>query len=226
MSTTATKQEQRETPKRDSKIARFILPGIDPHSALLPPDRWLISNVVSILKSSAVFKKNATLAAVYAGMGVASIAAGIVGIVLTAPAVVLMAAAACAGLGLASVFGKKTQDKIDNIKRDCLPELRTEIGQRYLKMKGDNLLGIWSERINSKKEQKAATPDKPAATTPVPEQAPAKEEKPVEKPVEKPSVGKALGSWVLKKAFEKKGRKKEEPKTDAAPAAENKPPSP
>lgn len=226
MSTTATGQEKQETPKRDSKIARFFLPGIDPQSALLPPDRWLISNVVAILKASTVFKKNATLAAVYAGMGVVSIAAGIAGIILTAPAVVMMAAAAVAGIGLASVFGKKTRDKIDNIKRDFLPEMRKEIGQRYLKMKGDNLLGIWSERINSKKEQKAAAPDNTAAAapapTPTPEQAPKQAENPAEKPVAKPSIGNALGKWALKKAFEKKGVQKEPPKADA----EKKPPAP
>ena len=220
--------------KQSSRIARFILPQIDPESALLPPDKWILRTSYEFVKDNKSFHDTIGRAAAYAGGGLAAIVAGTIGAIVLFPLALPMAAAGIAAIGVAVFAGFRARHHVEKFKEQTLPELRTEVGKKYLEYKMSELKAAWQRNLEERRKQKAeakkqpATPKpeaakpetkaeapKPATEQPkAPETAPvvATENKPAptEKKTEKKTLGGAFAELARKMAEESARKRKEQ----------------
>lgn len=195
-------QLQNNDTVRNTKLAQFFLPGVTPGSALFPSDQWILSNAAQSFKSNTSLQKSLIKTAAFGFLATGLVVAGIAAAVATFPAFPLMAASVLAGATTATLAGLKTRDSFIELKTKTLPSLFVDMGTRYLKMKGDEMMKAWKQRAEEKRAEKLklAAPEKTSA---------------VPAPVETaPSVTSSLGSWALKKAFQKNQPPKDAPQVE------------
>ncbi len=207
------------TPKKKTRIAQMMLPQVDPNSALFPPDEWIKKTSWAVLRDNKGFHRSA---GGMAGFGVATLATIGIGIAgaLAVTGVVPVVAVAAATLGIAGFFAKKTADFVKRLKTETIPELKMEIGKKYVEYKMSEMKAAFDKnraalaaKRKAEAEAKAAAPkiatpqvETPAVAAPVAE----KKETPA-------ASGKgALGNWLLKTALDQAQKKKPQ-----APAANN-----
>lgn len=196
---------------KNTKLAQFFLPGVTPGSALFPTDQWILSNAAQSFKSNKALQKSLVKTAALGLLTTGLVVAGITAAVLTFPAFPLMAAGVLASVTTGALAGIKTRDSFLELKTKTLPSLFVDMGTRYLKMKGDEMMKAWKQRAEEKRAEKlkTATPEKAL-------------EKEIVAPIEAvPSVTTSLGSWALKKAFQKS--QKPQDTNDAKPPVKETP---
>ncbi len=213
----------------------MMLPQVDPNSALFPPDEWIKKTSWAFIRDNKSFHR--TTGGI-AGFGIAALAAVGVGIAgaLAVTGVVPVLAVAAATVGIAGFFAKKTADFVKRFKTETFPELKMEIGKKYVEYKMSELKSAFdknraalAEKRKAEKEAKVAAP---TIETP-------KVEAPVVAPVEKkeapsPSGKGAIGNWLLKTALDQAAKKKaqapaansNEPQTDTQKPKREQPPQP
>jgi hypothetical protein len=207
-------------PKKKTRIAQMMLPQVDPNSALFPPDEWIKKTSWAVLRDSKNFHRSAGGIAGFGAAALATVGIGIAG-ALAVTGVVPVVAVAAATLGIAGFFAKKTADFVKRFKTETVPELKMEIGKKYVEYKMSEMKSAFDKNraalaakrkaeAEEKAAQKADTPkvEAPAVAAPVAEKketpAPAKDGKG------------ALGNWLLKTALDQAQKKKVQP-----PAANN-----
>lgn len=208
------------TPKKKTRIAQMMLPQVDPNSALFPPDEWIKKTSWAVLRDSKNFHRSAGGIAGFGAAALATIGIGIAG-ALAVTGVVPVVAVAAATLGIAGFFAKKTADFVKRFKTETVPELKMEIGKKYVEYKMSEMKAAFDKnraalaaKRKAEAEAKAAQkPDTPKVEAPV-AAAPVAEKKETPAPA-KDGKG-ALGSWLLKTALDQAQKKKPQ-----APAANN-----
>lgn len=207
-------------PKKKTRIAQMMLPQVDPNSALFPPDEWIKKTSWAVLRDSKNFHRSAGGIAGFGAAALATVGIGIAG-ALAVTGVVPVIAVAAATLGIAGFFAKKTADFVKRFKTETVPELKMEIGKKYVEYKMSEMKSAFDKNravlaakrkaeAEAKAAQKADTPkvEAPVVAAPVAEKketpAPAKDGKG------------ALGNWLLKTALDQAQKKKVQP-----PAANN-----
>lgn len=208
------------TPKKKTRIAQMMLPQVDPNSALFPPDEWIKKTSWAVLRDSKNFHRSAGGIAGFGAAALATVGIGIAG-ALAVTGVVPVVAVAAATLGIAGFFAKKTADFVKRFKTETVPELKMEIGKKYVEYKMSEMKAAFDKnraalaaKRKAEAEAKAAPkPDAPKVEAPV-AAAPVAEKKETPAPA-KDGKG-ALGSWLLKTALDQAQKKKPQ-----APAANN-----
>ena len=194
MSTTATTQEQaaaedkapqKEEKKRKTRIANWALPDIDENSALLPTDKWIIDSLKDYAKNSKGFKSTLGKMAGFALGGVATLAAGVVGALIVFPAAAPLAVVAAVSLVATGIFGKLAHSNVKKFKTEVLPDLRKDMGKKYLELKASELKSAWQKNMEERKKQRETEKAAKAAQE-AEAAAKAAAEKPAEKAEEKP----------------------------------------
>ncbi|MCC7036902.1 MAG: hypothetical protein IT560_06285 [Alphaproteobacteria bacterium] len=204
------------TPKKKTRIAQMMLPQVDPNSALLPPDQWIKDTSWAFIRDNKSFHRTTGGIAGFGFAALATVGVGIAG-ALAVTGVVPVVAVAAATLGIAGFFAKKTADFVKRFKTETFPELKIEIGKKYVEYKMSELKSAFDKnraalaaKRKAEAEAKAAAPkvEAPVVAAPVAEKketpAPAKDGKG------------ALGNWLLKTALDQAQKKKPQ-----APAANN-----
>lgn len=221
-----------------SRIARWLLPQIDAHSALLPPDKWILKTAYEFVKDNKSFHDTMGRAAVYAGGGLLSVIAGTVGAIVLFPLALPMAAAGLAAAGAALFAGFRAKHHFDKFKEQTLPELRAEVGKKYLDYKMSELKAAWQRNMDERRKQReeakkqkaeAKLPEAkkpevkaetPKAETPKPETPKAETPKPdtaqQKKPSDKKTLGGAFAELARKMAEERARKLKEQEAKDKA----------
>lgn len=197
---------QPKTKQQYSRIARWLLPQIDAHSALLPPDKWILKTAYQFVKDNKSFHDTMGRAAVYAGGGLLAAIAGTVGAIVLFPLALPMAAAGIAALGTALFAGFRAKHHFDKFKEQTLPELRAEVGKKYLDYKMSELKAAWQRNLDERRKQREeAKKQKADVKTPGAGKPDATPETPkVETPqAEKPAPGKTTAAGD-RKSSEKK----------------------
>jgi hypothetical protein len=244
---TAATADPHKTQLKKTRIARLLLPQIDANSALLPPDRWILRTAYEFVKDNKSFHNTMGRAAVYAGSGLGALVAGTVAAVILFPFALPMAGAGLAALGAAWFAVHKAKQHFEKFKQETLPELRNEVGKKYLEYKMNEIKSAWQQKLDERRRKKAEAaqkpperkPDvikpeekKPEATTPVTSktteipQPASTTEKPAtpQKSGEKKSLGSAFAE-MARKIAEERARKALENKNAPQPE-EKKPPQP
>lgn len=204
------------TPKKKTRIAQMMLPQVDPNSALLPPDQWIKDTSWAFIRDNKSFHRTTGGIAGFGFAALATVGVGIAG-ALAVTGVVPVVAVAAATLGIAGFFAKKTADFVKRFKTETFPELKIEIGKKYVEYKMSELKSAFDKnraalaaKRKAEAEAKAAAPkvETPVVAAPVAEKketpAPAKDGKG------------ALGNWLLKTALDQAQKKKPQ-----APSANN-----
>ncbi len=194
----------------------MMLPQVDPNSALLPPDQWIKDTSWAFIRDNKSFHRTTGGIAGFGFAALATVGVGIAG-ALAVTGVVPVVAVAAATLGIAGFFAKKTADFVKRFKTETFPELKIEIGKKYVEYKMSELKSAFDKnraalaaKRKAEAEAKAAVPkvETPVVAAPVAEKketpAPAKDGKG------------ALGNWLLKTALDQAQKKKPQ-----APAANN-----
>ncbi|TAL37272.1 MAG: hypothetical protein EPN97_05445 [Alphaproteobacteria bacterium] len=146
---------------KKTRIARLLLPQIDANSALLPPDRWILRTAYEFVKGNKSFHNTMGRAAIYAGGGLGAIIAGTVGAILLFPLALPMAAAGLAALGAALFAGFRAKKHFEKFKEETLPELRKEVGKKYLDYKMNEIKAAWQQKLEERRKKKAEAAAKP-----------------------------------------------------------------
>ncbi|MDE1151308.1 MAG: hypothetical protein PW788_02130 [Micavibrio sp.] len=241
MAPVANPQKEDTVKKPATRIARLMLPQVDPNSALLPPDTWIKKTAWDFIKSSKSLHRTAGKAALYAGVGLAGLATAVTGMVMFIPAAPLIAViVAATSAVVVAAASEAVQKQVKVFKKETLPELQQHVGRKYLEFKMAEMKAAWQrkadERAKEKAAQKAAAAEKAAAAKPAETAAPVT---PVTTSTSATTVpapqtpkstggnGGGLGGWMLKKAMEKAAQKQlpqNDNKADAA-AVDKKPPA-
>lgn len=202
----------------ETRLARMMLPDIDPHSALLPTNKWIINTVKDMVKTHAGIRGCLKRAAGFALGGLAAIGAGIAGVVM-APTLLVAGAVGVASLGAAAASGYFARAQVMKIKADYMGDVQDIVKNKYLEMKANELKRAWQERAAQVKREREAKRAQEAerkaaeaqaqATAAAGKQktanaAPAADAAPVpEKPAQsRASVFKTFGRWAALKAKE------------------------
>ncbi len=211
--------------KPSTKLAQKMMPDVDPNSALLPPDKWILQTAYSTFKTHKGIRSTVLKMAGLSLLGVAAIGVGIVGAVM-APALIPAAIIGASAIGVAGASAFVVKKQAEKLKNDFLPDLIEIVKTKYLELKMNEMKAAWNKRAAEKRVEReakkaadaikaqelAAQQAKEAAAAAAAAQkaeeekaaqkAAAKEqpEKPAESKVEK---GKAFGKWLLKSAMEK-----------------------
>lgn len=194
----------------DTRLARIMLPDLDPHSALLPTNKWIIDTMKTMVKSNAGIRGKLIRAGSFALGGIAAIGAGIAGAVI-APTLLVSAAIGVAAAATAGIAGFFAKTQLVKIKTDHMKDVQEIIKNRYLEMKAEELKRAWQERAAKVRQEREAARAAEAArkAQAAAEQAakPAPEAKPQEPAAEKPvpskgAMLKTFGRWAASKAKE------------------------
>lgn len=222
-----------------------MLPQIDPNSALLPPNKWILKTAYELVKNNKSFHKALGRVALSAGGGLAAIAAGVTAAVVL-PLGLPLAAIGVAALGATVFAGFKTKQHYDTFKKTTLPEILAEVGKKYLiDFQVGGVKAVWQRNLEELRRKKAEkqkqqpAEQKPAAKTPVTPAAPKTEapapatqpatsdEATEKKPAEKKSIGSAFAELARKMAEERARKLKEKDVQPKDPkAADVKPEAP
>lgn len=182
--------------KPSTRLAQKMLPDVDPHSALLPPDRWVLKTAYDTFKTHKGIRATVLKTLGLGLLGLGAIGAGIVGAVL-APAALPAAGFVAAGLGLAAVSGFVAKSEAQKLQSKYMPDLIEIVKTKYLELKMDEMKRAWKERAAVVKQEraakKAAEEQKAAEAKAAAERAAAEEakraaEKPANAAPEKPAA--------------------------------------
>lgn len=139
----------------DTRLARMMLPEIDPHSALLPTNKWIINTVKDMVKTHAGIRGCLKRAAAFTLGGIAAIGAGIAGAVM-APTLLVAGGIVAASLGAAAGFGFFAQKQAMKIKTDYMGDVQEIVKNKYMEMKANELKRAWQERAAQVKREREA----------------------------------------------------------------------
>lgn len=139
----------------ETRLARMMLPDIDPHSALLPTNKWIINTVKDMVKTHAGIRGCLKRAAGFALGGLAAIGAGIAGVVM-APTLLVAGAVGVASLGAAAASGYFARAQVMKIKADYMGDVQDIVKNKYLEMKANELKRAWQERAAQVKREREA----------------------------------------------------------------------
>lgn len=194
----------------ETRLARIMLPDLDPHSALLPTNKWIIDTMKAMVKTNAGIRSKLIRAGSFALGGIAAIGAGIAGAIL-APTLLVAGAVGAAAIATAGVAGFFAKKQLVKIKTDHMKDVQEIIKNRYLEMKAQELKRAWQERAEkvrlereakraadaARKAQEAAAAEAKAAAPAAGAQKP--EDKP-HPPASKTAMLKTFGRWAASKA--------------------------
>lgn len=199
----------------ETRLARMMLPEIDPHSALLPTNKWIINTLKDMVKTHAGIRGCLKRAAGFALGGLAAIGAGIAGMVM-APTLLVAGAVGVASVGAAAASGYFARAQVMKIKTDYMGDVQDIVKNKYLEMKANELKRAWQERAAQVKREREAKRAQEAERKAAEAQAQASAAVEKQKPAdaapaadtaaapEKPraSVFKTFGRWAALKAKE------------------------
>lgn len=147
-----------QSPQKETRIARFLLPKVDPQSDILPDDKWIKDNARDVLKTNKTVRSATFRAVAFPLLAATSLALGVAGAIAAFPALVL-------GASIAAAFcGYKAREAFATFKKDALPELRAEVQVRYLKLKGQEIARAWKAEMEKRKNEPAPAAPAPKAT--------------------------------------------------------------
>ena len=209
-------QDTKPVKKPSTKLAQKMLPDVDPNSALLPPDSWIIKTAYDTFKTHTGIRRTVLKTLGLGLLGVAAVGAGIVGAVL-APAVLPAVGFVAAGLGIAGLSGFVAKKEAQKLQSKYMPDLIEIVKTKYLELKMDEMKRAWKERSAIVKQERAAKKEadakkaaeaKAAAELAAAEEAKRAAEKPAVKETPKadaPTEGKTkrFGRNLLKSALQK-----------------------
>lgn len=224
-------------PKKKTRIAQMMLPDVDPNSALFPPDQWIKDTAWAFIRDNKSFHRTTGGIAGFGIAALTTVGIGIAGAFAVTGALPVVAVAA-ATIGIAGFFAKKTADFVKRFKTETFPELKMDIGKKYVEYKMSELKAAFDKnraalaaKRKAEAEAKAAAPkvetpkaetqpaeikkvEAPVAAAPVPE----KKEAPTASGKGAPASGgkNVIGNWLLKTALDQANKKKTQ-----APAANN-----
>lgn len=218
-SVTAQAQETKPVKKPSTKLAQKMLPDVDPNSALLPPDRWILKTAYDTFKTHTGIRRTVLKTLGLGLLGIAAVGAGIIGAVL-APAVLPAVGFVAAGLGVAGLSGFVAKKETQKLQSRYMPDLIEIVKTKYLELKMDEMKRAWKERSVIVKQERAAKKEadakraaeaKAAAELAAAEDAKRAAEKPAVKDAPKneaPAAGKGaktkrFGRNLLKSAMQK-----------------------
>lgn len=156
MSTTAEKTSTEKPVKKPStRLAQKMLPDVDPNSALLPPDKWVLKTVYDTFKTHQGIRRTVLKMAGLTAFGLAAIGAGIVGAVL-APAALPAAGFVAAGLGVSVISGLVAKKEGEKLKTKYMPDIAEIVKNKYLELKMNELKKAWQDNARKKKQEREA----------------------------------------------------------------------
>lgn len=156
MSTTAEKTSPEKPAKKPStRLAQKMLPDVDPNSALLPPDKWIIKTVYDTFKTHKGIRGTVLKIAGLGLLGVAAVGAGIVGAFL-APAALPAAGFVAAGLGTAALSGFIAKKEGEKLQTKFMPDIAEIVKNKYLELKMNELKKAWQDNARKKKQEREA----------------------------------------------------------------------
>lgn len=196
-------------------MARKMLPELDPHSPLLPTNKWIIATLKDMVKTHKGIRTCLKRAGAFALGGVFAFGAGIAGAVM-APGLLVAGAIGVVAAGAAGVAGFFAKKQLEKIKNDYMGDVQEIVKNKYLEMKANELKRAWQEKAAEAKRvrearqaeaaaRKAAEAKAAAEATAQKEQKPATPEaaeKPAAPAEKKTSVLKTFGRWAALKAKE------------------------
>lgn len=199
----------------ETRLARMMLPEIDPHSALLPTNKWIINTLKDMVKTHAGIRGCLKRAAGFALGGLAAIGAGIAGVVM-APTLLVAGAVGVASVGAAAASGYFARAQVMKIKTDYMGDVQDIVKNKYLEMKANELKRAWQERAAQVKREREAKRAQEAERKAAEAQAQASAAVEKQKPADaapaadtaaapeksRASVFKTFGRWAALKAKE------------------------
>jgi len=141
--------------KPSTRIAQKMLPDMDPQSALLPPDSWIIKTAYDTFKTHKGIRGTILKTLGLGLLGIAAIGAGIVGAVM-APAALPAIGFVAAGLGLAGIAGFAAKGEAQKLKTKYMPDLVEIVKVKYPQLKMNEMKRAWQERAAVVKQERAA----------------------------------------------------------------------
>lgn len=193
MTTTNPKHPKEQT----SRIASRLLKMSDDKAVVLPSDKWVMDNVKTFLKTNKpAGNRIKALAgcAILALGGLATVAVGGITGTLAVSGMILAGSAAVAGI---SIGAKIAHD----FKKKSLPLMSTELRNKYLKLKYDEVRNAWQQRAEEIKQRKQAEAEKAAA-----EDARQKQEAERQRQEREANSLRNKGKTFLKNIFDKKNK--------------------
>gem|GEM_PF-2108652 len=161
MTTTAEKTEtaateaEKPAKKPSTRLAQKMLPDVDPNSALLPPDSWILKTAYDTFKTHKGIRGTVLKTLGLGLLGLGAIGTGIIGAML-APAVLPAAGFVAAGLAVAAVSGFAATRAAQNLQSKYMPDLIEIVKTKYLELKMDEMKRAWKERSAIVKQERAA----------------------------------------------------------------------
>jgi hypothetical protein len=150
--------------KPKSLLVKWFVPGIDPQSALIPSDRWIVTTVRDGLRAQKGFIPAVAKGAVAGLLGLAALGTGIAAALGAAP--LAAGAAAVAGIALCGAYAYK---QARALRDRILPGAVEHVKFKYAEMKMNEIKSAWAQRLQARKSAPvrktpavAKTPVKPA----------------------------------------------------------------
>jgi hypothetical protein len=209
---TATRTKTEKPLNPETWMARKMLPELDPHSPLLPTNKWIFSTLKGMVKTHKGIRTTLKRAGAFALGGVVALGAGIVTAVL-APSLVVAGAASVLAIGAAGLAGFFAKKQMEKLKTDYMGDIQETVKNKYLEMKANELKRAWQEKAAAAKRareaRQAAAAAQKAAEAKAAAEAAQKEQKsaarnaaPAADADKKTSVLRTFGRWAAAKAKE------------------------
>ncbi len=206
MTTPAQTPAPRLDPTR--RLARRVMPFIAADSALLPTDRWIVSTLRDVFKTTPPLRRDMRSAVKTAVLGAGALVLGVVGVAgFAVGPLTVFGAGALVAVSAIGVMQTVTNSKtlLHRLKTESLPAIKDALTARYAQYKIDEIARAWKERLAAQQAAKAQA----QAHSPVPQA-----------PVQTAPAG--LTTKTLRGLF---GRKTSQD-TQVPPAPKGKPPQP
>lgn len=147
------------TPEKSSPVLQFIARrfiGLDDRQmALLPPDRWVFSNLRGALNATpGAGERFGRIGASVTMTGILALAAAAV-MATAGMAALPLAGAALAGCAAAAWRVHKT---FIDFKKTALPGIGKEMGKRFLRYQGEAVRDKWRQNLEKARAQRQAQP--------------------------------------------------------------------
>ena len=152
------------------RLARRVMPFIAADSALLPTDRWIVSTLREVCKTTPPLRRDMRSALKTALLGAGALALGVAGVAgfVVGPLTVFGAGAlvAISAVGvMQTVNNAKTL--VRRLQSESLPAIKDALTARYAQYKIDEIACAWKERLAAQQAAKAqAQTHAPVAQTP------------------------------------------------------------
>lgn len=140
------------TPRRGTKVIRFLIPQIPADSPLLPTDKWVFKNFFDATRQNPK---------VAVGFGALTLFPKIASsVIFAAGAAALTGVCPPLYLGLGTLIGLGICGTLTwrawlHFKKEALPELQKGMGKRYIQLKAGEIKAAWQEKLNERKRLRA-----------------------------------------------------------------------